>query len=66
MSKIRFIKKAMITLQGRNLFMLLPKTNLYTDPEYSDNGAASNGVGVAGIASPPPSRYYGATISLTF
>jgi hypothetical protein len=56
----------MITLQGRNLFMLLPKTNLYTDPEYSDNGAASNGVGVAGIASPPPSRYYGATISLTF
>lgn len=66
MNKVRFIKKVTITLQGRNLFMLLPKTNLYTDPEYSDNGAASNGIGVAGIASPPPSRYYGATISLTF
>jgi len=63
---VKFIKKASISIQGRNLFMLLPNTNLYTDPEYSDNGAASNGIGVAGISSPPPSRYYGATISLTF
>ncbi|MES2332385.1 MAG: SusC/RagA family TonB-linked outer membrane protein [Bacteroidota bacterium] len=66
LSSIKFIKKASISLQGRNLLMLLPKTNLYTDPEYSDNGSTSNGVGVAGIASPPPSRFYGASISLTF
>ncbi len=66
LSRIRFIKKASISIQGRNLFMLLPATNLYTDPEYSDNGAGSNGAGVAGIVSPPPSRFYGATISLTF
>lgn len=63
---IKFIQKASISLQGRNLLLLLPKTNLYTDPEYSDNGSTSNGIGVAGISSPPPSRFYGASISLTF
>ncbi|RYZ30916.1 MAG: SusC/RagA family TonB-linked outer membrane protein [Chitinophagaceae bacterium] len=64
--RIKFIKKTTISLQGRNLVMLLPKTNLYTDPEYSDNGSGSNGIGVAGIVSAPPSRYYGATLSVTF
>ncbi|HUC81602.1 MAG TPA: SusC/RagA family TonB-linked outer membrane protein [Flavisolibacter sp.] len=66
LQRAKFIKRATVSLQGRNLLMFLPKTNLYTDPEYSDNGSGSNGMGVAGIASPPPSRYYGATISLTF
>ncbi|MEO8172169.1 MAG: TonB-dependent receptor, partial [Sediminibacterium sp.] len=66
LNNIKFIKKASLSLQGRNLLMLLPKTNIYTDPEYSDNGSGSNGVGVAGIASPPASRFYGASISLTF
>ncbi len=63
---VKFIKKASVSIQGRNLLMLLPKTNIYTDPEYSDNGSNSNGIGVAAIASPPASRFYGASISLTF
>jgi TonB-dependent SusC/RagA subfamily outer membrane receptor len=63
---VKFIKKASLSIQGRNLIMLLPKTNIYTDPEYSDNGSGSNGVGVAAISSPPASRFYGASISLTF
>jgi TonB-linked SusC/RagA family outer membrane protein len=62
----KFIKRVTLSVQGRNLFILLPKTNLYTDPEYSDNGSTSNGIGVAAISSPPPSRYYGGTISITF
>ncbi|HYE55123.1 MAG TPA: SusC/RagA family TonB-linked outer membrane protein, partial [Chitinophagaceae bacterium] len=66
LSRAKFIKALTLSVQGRNLFMLLPKTNLYTDPEYSDNGATSNGIGVAAIASPPPSRYFGGTISITF
>lgn len=64
--KVKFIKRATIGVQGRNLVMLLPKTNLYTDPEYSDAGSTSNAVGTAGIASPPPSRFFGGTISITF
>ena len=65
-AKTKFIKNVTVSVQGRNLFMILPKTNLYTDPEYSDNGSTSNGIGVAAISSPPPSRYYGGTISITF
>lgn len=64
--RTRIIKNLTIGLQARNLVMLLPKTNLYTDPEYSDNGSTSNGIGVAAIASSPPSRYYGGSISFTF
>jgi hypothetical protein len=64
--RVSFVKKASLSVQGRNLVMLLPKTNLYTDPEYSDNGSTSNGIGVAGIVSAPPSRYYGASLSVTF
>lgn len=65
LSHLKFIKKAVISAQGRNLFIFVPKTNVYTDPEFSDNGSG-NGIGVGGVTNAPPSRYYGATISLTF
>ncbi|MCC7401253.1 MAG: SusC/RagA family TonB-linked outer membrane protein [Chitinophagaceae bacterium] len=63
--KTKAIKSATISVQGRNLFIWLPSANIYTDPEYSNAGADSNGIGVTGLSS-PPSRYYGATITLTF
>lgn len=66
LKKTKAIKKLTISLQGRNLFIWLPKTNLYTDPEYSEVASTSNGVGITGISSAPPSRYYGGTISITF
>lgn len=65
LNKSKVIKSATISLQGRNLFVWLPKSNIYTDPEYSNAGADSNGIGVTGLSS-PPSRYYGGTITLTF
>jgi len=66
LQKTKAIKGATISLQGRNLFLWLPKSNVYTDPEYSDAGNDSNGIGLTGMSSAPPSRYYGATITLTF
>lgn len=65
--KSKFIKAARISAQGRNLFLFLPNTNVYTDPEYNSNTGVNsgNGVGLNGTQV-PPSRYYGATISLTF
>lgn len=63
--KLKGLKGATIQLNGRNLFVWLPKANIYTDPEYSNAGADSNGIGVTGLSS-PPSRYYGGTITLTF
>jgi hypothetical protein len=63
--KTKFMKSATISLQGRNLFEWLPKSNIYTDPEFSDAGNASNGIGLTNLQS-PPSRYYGGSLTLTF
>ncbi|TDH21309.1 SusC/RagA family TonB-linked outer membrane protein [Segetibacter sp. 3557_3] len=68
LSRIHFIKAATFSLQGRNLLILLPESNVYTDPEYSDgNGSSSgNAIGLTNLGQTPPSRYYGATLSITF
>lgn len=66
LSSLKYIKAASISLQGRNLFMWVPETNLYTDPEYSLNGADSNAIGFTSVGLTPPARYVGATLSLTF
>ncbi len=66
LEKSKFIKTVTISAQGRNLFIWLPKTNYYTDPEYNEGASTGNGQGITGISSAPPSRYYGGTIALTF
>ncbi|QES90381.1 SusC/RagA family TonB-linked outer membrane protein [Rhizosphaericola mali] len=65
LGKQHVLKSATISVQGRNLFLWMPKDNVYTDPEYSAAGSDSNGIGLTGYDA-PPQRYYGATISLTF
>jgi hypothetical protein len=63
------IKGATFTLSGRNLFMFLPKTNEWTDPEFSvgvnGNGTVGTGnaIGVPGLSS-PPTRIFGASLSI--
>jgi TonB-linked SusC/RagA family outer membrane protein len=64
-SKTKFIKGLKLSVQGRNLLMWMAKDNYYTDPEYSDAGNDSNGIGLSGLQT-PPSRYYGATIAFKF
>ncbi|MFD1258430.1 SusC/RagA family TonB-linked outer membrane protein [Mucilaginibacter terrae] len=68
LSKSKFIRSAKISAQGRNLFIFLPKSAVYTDPEYSagDGTGTGNGVGLNSTNTPPPSRYFGGTLSLTF
>jgi TonB-linked SusC/RagA family outer membrane protein len=61
----KIIKSATITLFGRNLALWLPKSNIYTDPDYSDAGSTSNGIGLTGYQ-PPPSRFFGANLSINF
>ncbi|WP_293302467.1 SusC/RagA family TonB-linked outer membrane protein [Pedobacter sp. UBA4863] len=65
-TKTRAIKGARISVQGRNLFIFLPKTNVYTDPEYSEGNGLSGGnaIGLTSLNQTPPSRYYGATLTL--
>lgn len=66
LSSTKFIKSASVSVQGRNLFIWTPKTNLYTDPEYSALGTDSNAIGFTSINQTPPARYVGGTVSLTF
>lgn len=60
-----FIKAVTISVQGRNLLLFTPDTNVYTDPEYSAFGASSNAIGITGFNDAPPSRYFGLTLSVT-
>ncbi|MEI7757988.1 MAG: SusC/RagA family TonB-linked outer membrane protein [Bacteroidota bacterium] len=65
LAKTKFIKGLTISVQGRNLAVWMAKDNYYTDPEYSDSGNDSNGIGLTGYQT-PPSKYFGATISFKF
>lgn len=64
LSKSKIIKRATIAFVGRNLLTFLPKSNLYTDPEF--NLGTGNAVGVNSIAITPPTRTYGLSVDLTF
>jgi hypothetical protein len=52
------------TLSGRNLVMLRPKTNIWTDPEFNDS--TGNAVGTNSVNQTPPTRIFSATLSLVF
>lgn len=56
------IKGVNVALTGRNLFMFLPKTNEWTDPEFSNT--TGNAQGVSGLDNTPPTRIIG--FSVTF
>lgn len=53
-----------VSLIGRNLFMWRPKTNIWSDPEFSTN-ATGNAVGYTTEFQTPPTRILSATISAT-
>jgi len=61
--KSRFIKRASFALVGRNLLMFRPKSNTWSDPEFS--GTSGNAVGYSNNQL-PPTRIYGANLNVTF
>ena len=63
-SSLKFIRTLSLGLTGRNLLMLRPKTNVFTDPEFSlDN---SNAQGTTNEYQTPPTRQYGFRLSIGF
>jgi TonB-linked SusC/RagA family outer membrane protein len=60
------IKSAQVSLVGRNLIMLRPKTNIWTDPEFNNSGVTQNAVGYTTEDQTPPTRLYGFSVKLTF
>lgn len=51
-------------LVGRNLFLFMPKNNIYADPEFSNT--TGNAVGVNDSGQTPAARSYGFNVTLTF
>jgi TonB-linked SusC/RagA family outer membrane protein len=64
LSYSKVIKNASIALSGRNLIMIRPSTNKWTDPEFSED--TGNGVGRTGLGQAPPTRIFSANLSVTF
>ncbi|MEO7989190.1 MAG: SusC/RagA family TonB-linked outer membrane protein [Chryseolinea sp.] len=64
LSSVKFLKAASIGFVGRNLLMILPKENKYTDPEYALD--TSNSIGLNNTLQTPPTRTYGFNVQVTF
>lgn len=67
----KIIKKATISLVGRNLITLLPESNQWSDPEFNytsttANTAQQNTYGLSSVFQTPPVRTFGGSILLTF
>jgi TonB-linked SusC/RagA family outer membrane protein len=62
--KSNFIKNGRIAFNARNLFLWVPKSNQYTDPDF--NFSVGNSSGISNSAINPPTRTMGVTINLTF
>lgn len=60
----KFVQRATVSLVGRNLLMLRPKTNQWTDPEFSNT--TNNDVGTTSVNQTPPTRIMGFNVNLTF
>jgi TonB-linked SusC/RagA family outer membrane protein len=75
LANVSFIKAAQIGIVGRNLLMWRPGSNIWADPEFSDNSltgiganntGTGNAVGSTSEFQTPPTRIFGANITLTF
>ena len=64
LGKVKFVRNLTIGVTGRNLLMLRPKTNVFTDPEFSLD--ASNAQGATNEYQNPPTRQYGFRLSVGF
>lgn len=60
------IQDAQVALIGRNLIMLRPKSNVWTDPEFNTQAPTNNAVGYTTEDQTPPTRVYGFSVKLTF
>lgn len=64
LGKQNIIKGLDIAVNARNLFLWVPKSNVYTDPDFSFSTGNSSGVNVSTIN--PPVRTYGASVNVRF
>jgi hypothetical protein len=64
-NNVDFLKKASVSLIGKNLLMFLPESNQWGDPEFNYT-SGGNTMGVSSVYQTPSSRFFGATVNLQF
>src|SRR5690606_19153637 len=64
LNQVGFIKSAAIALTGRNMFLWVPKTNQYQDPDF--NFTSGNAAGISTSQINPPVRTFGANLTVNF
>lgn len=62
--KTKVLQRASVSLVGRNLFMWVPSTNIWGDPDFNSSGSY-NTTGVAAIRT-PASRTFGFNVLVSF
>jgi hypothetical protein len=60
----KVVKGATVGINGRNLVTWRPKSNQWTDPEFSTT--TGNAAGVSSASQLPPTRIFGASVNLRF
>lgn len=68
LAKQNIVQGITIGFVGRNLALWLPKSNVYTDPDYRGNNdfLTGNISGISNATVNPPTRTFGGTISVKF
>ena len=62
----KYVKGLSVALTGRNLWLFTPKSNSYTDPEFSDASASSSARGENSVNELPGTRVFGGSVKVTF
>lgn len=62
--KLKYVQRITVSLVGSNLLLILPKSNVWTDPEFSTS--TGNATGSNSLVNAPPTRTYGASLNVTF
>jgi TonB-linked SusC/RagA family outer membrane protein len=67
LSKQNLIQAVTVGLNGRNLALWLPKTNVYSDPDFKDlDSFGGNITGILNATVNPPIRTFGGTLAVKF
>lgn len=64
LNRVGFIKGASVAVTGRNLFLWVPKTNQFQDPDF--NFTSGNAAGITTSQINPPVRTFGANLTVNF
>jgi TonB-linked SusC/RagA family outer membrane protein len=62
--KLKYVQNISVSAVGSNLLLIVPKSNIWTDPEFGED--TGNATGSNSIHQSPPTRTYGLNLKIVF